>query len=88
MMVIQCGLPSATGVVVGYVARLPSNGSIDSELFSRKGELLSRWWSEGCGADVDLVVRRVGVGGIQVDGNGLGMSTRKSNQGRRSWVSE
>lgn len=67
-MVIQRGLPSATGVVVGYVARLSSNGSIDSGLLSRKGEVLSRWCSEGYGADVDLVVRRVGVGGIQVDG--------------------
>lgn len=68
MMVTECRLPSATGVVVGYVARLPGNDSIDSGLCSRKGEVLSRWWSEGYGADVDLVVRRVGVGGIQVDG--------------------
>ena len=67
-MVIQCRLPSATGVVVESVARLLGNDSIDSGLLSRKGEMLSRWWSEGYGADVDLVVRRVGVGGIQVDG--------------------
>ena len=68
MMAIQCRLPSATGVVVEYVARLLGNDTIDSGLRSRKGEVLSRWWSEGYGADVDLVVRRVGVGGIQVDG--------------------
>ena len=67
-MVNECGLPSATGVVVGYVAPLLGNDSIDSGLLSRKGEMLLKWWSEGYGADVDLVVRRVGVLGIQVDG--------------------
>lgn len=64
----ECRLPSATGVVVGYVARLPGNDSIDSGLRSRNGEMLSSWWSEGYGAGVELVVSRVGVGGIQVDG--------------------
>jgi hypothetical protein len=67
-MAVQRGLPSATGVVVGYVACLLRTVSIDSGLLSRKGEVLSRWCSESYGADVDLVVRRVGVSGIQVDG--------------------
>ena len=82
-MVTECGLPSATSVVVGYVARLSGNDSIDSVFCSRKGDVLSRWWSEGYGADVDLVVRRVGVGGIQVDGQGLGMETRRSDSRRQ-----
>lgn len=64
VMAIKCRLPSATSVVVGDVAqRIDQLGWRPG-----KGEVLSRWWSKACGADFDLVVRRVGVGGIQVDG--------------------